>query len=120
MKTIFKNSLATISLCALLGACATVPEMPTLEVIKNFTLPADTKWQKLETVAYRGKQDDIFFLNADLGWYVNGGGKIYKTIDGDKLPWDGWSRVCQTRAIPIIGFHTLDGYRKSAPPILRR
>jgi photosystem II stability/assembly factor-like uncharacterized protein len=84
MKTTFTNSLVAILLCALLGACATAPESPTREAIKTYTLPADAKWQKLETVAYRGKQDDIFFLTADLGWYVNGGGKIYKTIDGGK------------------------------------
>jgi photosystem II stability/assembly factor-like uncharacterized protein len=84
MKTTIMNSLAVISLCALLGACATAPEPPTREATKTYTLPADAKWQKLETVAYRGKQDDIFFLTADLGWYVNGGGKIYKTPDGGK------------------------------------
>jgi photosystem II stability/assembly factor-like uncharacterized protein len=84
MKTTFPKSLAAISLCAFLGACATAPDLPTREVTKTYTLPTDTKWQKLDTVAYRGKQDDIFFLNADLGWYVNGGGKIYKTIDGGK------------------------------------
>jgi photosystem II stability/assembly factor-like uncharacterized protein len=39
-------------------------------------------WRKLETEPYRGKQDDIFFLNPDLGWYVNGAGKIFKTTDG--------------------------------------
>lgn len=49
---------------------------------RTYTQPTDAKWQKLETVAYRGKQDDIFFLNTSLGWYVNGGGKIYKTTDG--------------------------------------
>jgi photosystem II stability/assembly factor-like uncharacterized protein len=84
MKITFPKSLAAISLCAFLGACATAPDLPTREVTKTYTLPTDTKWQKLDTVAYRGKQDDIFFLNADLGWYVNGGGKIYKTIDGGK------------------------------------
>jgi photosystem II stability/assembly factor-like uncharacterized protein len=84
MKTTFPKSLAAISLCALLGACATAPELPTREATKTYTLPTDAKWQKLDTVAYRGKQDDIFFLNADLGWYVNGGGKIYKTVDGGK------------------------------------
>lgn len=36
-------------------------------------------WQQLKTEAYKGKQDDIFFLNDSLGWYVNGSGKIYKT-----------------------------------------
>jgi photosystem II stability/assembly factor-like uncharacterized protein len=84
MKIIFTNSLAAILLCTFLGACATAPELPTREATKTYTLPVDAKWQKLDTVAYRGKQDDIFFLTADLGWYVNGGGKIYKTIDGGK------------------------------------
>ncbi len=41
-----------------------------------------TKWRKLTTDAYRGKQDDLYFVNAQLGWYVNGAGKIYKTTDG--------------------------------------
>lgn len=39
-------------------------------------------WQPLKTVPYRGKQDDIFFLDAERGWYVNGGGFIYQTSDG--------------------------------------
>jgi photosystem II stability/assembly factor-like uncharacterized protein len=39
-------------------------------------------WTKLETVKYPGKQDDIFFLTPDLGWYCNGSGRIYKTRDG--------------------------------------
>ncbi len=84
MKTNVMNSLAAISLCALLGACAATPELPTRAATKSYILPVDAKWQKLDTVAYRGKQDDIFFLNPNLGWYVNGGGKIYKTTDGGK------------------------------------
>ncbi len=39
-------------------------------------------WTKLETKPYPGKQDDIVFITVDLGWYVNGAGKIYKTTDG--------------------------------------
>lgn len=41
-----------------------------------------TKWTKLETEAYRGKQDDIYFVNERVGWYANGAGKIFKSIDG--------------------------------------
>lgn len=41
-------------------------------------------WKKLETAPYRGKQDDIVFVDAETGWYVNGAGKIYKTLDGGK------------------------------------
>ena len=39
-------------------------------------------WQKLTTEPYRGKQDDIFFVTPDTGWYGNGAGKIFKTTDG--------------------------------------
>lgn len=48
------------------------------------TLPADAAWKKLDTVAYKGKQDDIHFIDASRGWYVNGAGKIYATTDGGK------------------------------------
>lgn len=39
-------------------------------------------WQKLNTEPYSGKQDDICFVNENVGWYVNGYGKIYKTTNG--------------------------------------
>lgn len=41
-------------------------------------------WSKLDTEPYRGKQDDIFFVNEQIGWYANGAGKIFKTTDGGK------------------------------------
>ncbi len=41
-----------------------------------------TVWEKLQTDTYRGKQDDIYFVNTRVGWYANGAGKIYKTTDG--------------------------------------
>ncbi len=40
------------------------------------------RWEKLNTAAYRGKQDDIFFIDENQGWYINGFGRIYHTIDG--------------------------------------
>lgn len=39
-------------------------------------------WTKLDTEPYPGKQDDIYFVNENTGWYVNGSGKIYNTADG--------------------------------------
>jgi photosystem II stability/assembly factor-like uncharacterized protein len=45
------------------------------------------QWQKLETAPYRGKQDDICFINEQMGWYINGFGKIYQTKDGG-LSWN--------------------------------
>lgn len=43
---------------------------------------SQTKWSKLKTEPFRGKQDDVFFVNPNVGWYVNGSGKIYKSTDG--------------------------------------
>lgn len=47
-----------------------------------------TVWEKLKTEPYRGKQDDIYFVNDRIGWYANGAGKIYKTTDGG----DTWQK----------------------------
>jgi photosystem II stability/assembly factor-like uncharacterized protein/pimeloyl-ACP methyl ester carboxylesterase len=41
-----------------------------------------TAWTLLPTERYPGKQDDIFFVNPQTGWYANGAGKIFKTTDG--------------------------------------
>lgn len=52
------------------------------------TLP---EWRTLDTVPFRGKQDDIDFVNPEMGWYGNGEGKIYRTTDGGAtwtLQWD--------------------------------
>ncbi len=60
------------------------------------TIPVDgsvdailgASWQKLAgapTIA--GKQDDIFFLDAQVGWSVNGLGRIYHTTDGG-MTWE--------------------------------
>ncbi len=38
-------------------------------------------WEKLKTEPYRGKQDDIFFITETQGWYVNGYGRIYRTLN---------------------------------------
>jgi photosystem II stability/assembly factor-like uncharacterized protein len=44
-----------------------------------------SQWVKLEnTEAYKGKQDDIFFIDENIGWYVNGLGKIFKTYNAGK------------------------------------
>jgi photosystem II stability/assembly factor-like uncharacterized protein len=46
------------------------------------TLTFAQTWRKLQTEPYRGKQDDICFVSEKIGWYVNGYGKIFKTVDG--------------------------------------
>jgi photosystem II stability/assembly factor-like uncharacterized protein len=44
-------------------------------------------WDKLKTEPYKGKQDDICFIDEQHGWYINGFGKIFKTSDGG-VHWD--------------------------------
>lgn len=56
--------------------------LPALPAAQAATL-AQAEWRTLPTEAARGKQDDIVFHDASLGWYVSGGaGRIYVTRDG--------------------------------------
>ena len=58
-----------------------------------FLLPTQAQsWQQLNTETYPGKQDDIFFVNEQTGWYVNGYGKIFKTQDAGKTWQLQWSQ----------------------------
>lgn len=49
----------------------------------------NAQWFKLATEAYRGKQDDIVFVDAQTGFYVNGAGKIFKTVNGGQ----DWTQI---------------------------
>lgn len=69
-------AILALSFCLALSGAA-VAEPPV-------SLPAGVTWQKLQTEAYKGKQDDIHFIDANRGWYVNGAGKIFATVDGGK------------------------------------
>ncbi|RUL77510.1 WD40/YVTN/BNR-like repeat-containing protein [Dyella choica] len=48
----------------------------------SLTPQAGSHWQKLPTEPYKGKQDDIYFVNQDVGLYVNGKGNIWRSTDG--------------------------------------
>lgn len=62
----------------MLAACVgTAPH-----IAPTHTAHPNAQWFKLPTEAYRGKQDDIHFSDAQRGLYVNGAGKIFKTVDG--------------------------------------
>ena len=50
-------------------------------------------WQQLPTEPYRGKQDDIFFVNERVGWYGNGDGKVFRSTDGG----DSWTKVWEQK-----------------------
>jgi photosystem II stability/assembly factor-like uncharacterized protein len=64
-------------------------------------------WQKLPTVPYRGKQDDIAFESpgsSRTGWYGNGEGRLYTTTNGG----DAWEEIWHKpgtfiRALGFVG-----------------
>jgi photosystem II stability/assembly factor-like uncharacterized protein len=56
--------------------------------VQNYWAENPHPWQKIWTTEpYRGKQDDVTFIDAQTGWYVNGYGKIFHTKDGGNT-WD--------------------------------
>ena len=47
-------------------------------------------WELQESApTYKGKQDDIYFINTEVGWYVNGSGQIFHTKNGGK----DWAKI---------------------------
>lgn len=60
-----------------------------LLIIANYFTGPTTQyvWKKLNTEPYQGKQDDIDFVNENVGWYVNGYGNIFHTKNGG-VTWD--------------------------------
>lgn len=80
-KTAFLAALCLLLCCV---ACSVHFKAATK---KREAAAAETKnlaWTKLATEAYRGKQDDITFIDSKTGWYINGYGKIFHTEDGGK------------------------------------
>lgn len=87
---------------ALIGAagltvagCATPPSAPRAE------------WRALPTEPYHGKQDDIFFVSPDLGWYGNGAGKLFHTADGG----ESWTKIWEQPGTFIRALGFLDAQR---------
>ena len=72
--------LITICSLLLLLACGIVKYDPGPKKIDLSKY--NHSWTKVETEYYRGKQDDITFIDKNTGWYVNGYGKIFSTKNG--------------------------------------
>lgn len=64
--------------------------------------PSPRTWEKLPTEAYKGKQDDIVFVDPDTGWYGNGAGKLFHTTDGGR----SWTKIFEQTGtfIRALGF----------------
>lgn len=75
---------------ATISGCATpAPALPSV-------------WRTLPTEPYRGKQDDIFFISPDVGWYGNGAGNLFHTTDGGET----WAKIWEQSGtfIRALGF----------------
>jgi len=96
-----KNRFTVIALCAplLLAACVEFSEKGKSQVAP---LTVTNEWKTLETVAYRGKRDDISFADENTGWYGTGKGDLYKTSDAGQT----WSLVASQPGtfIRALGF----------------
>ena len=87
MRSIRQRIVLSVHLVMLVavGGCSSIlppPAITDVSVLQRLALPASARWQKLTTVAYRGKQDDISFIDNNVGWYGNGAGDLYRTLDG--------------------------------------
>lgn len=76
------------------------------------TLPAAAPapvptWRKLATEAYKGKQDDIAFADEGHGWYGNGKGKLFATVDGGAT----WALVADRPGTFIRALGFIDAQR---------
>ena len=75
-----------------------------------FTFQLLAQWKKCDTAHnYKGKQEDIYFIDENLGWYVNGSGQIFKTYNGGEL----WSEIYKKSGtfFRCIGFvDSLNGF----------
>lgn len=73
-----------------------------LLLLPHQALASAPAWRKLATEPYKGKQDDIAFVDPDNGWYGNGAGKLYRTIDGGET----WLKVAEKPGtfIRALGF----------------
>ncbi len=61
-----------------LGTAAAAVALPQTSLAQD----AAPAWVKLPTEPYRGKQDDVVFVDESTGWYGNGAGKLFRTTDG--------------------------------------
>ena len=82
-----------------LSASACASQAPPAQVA---TPAAPTTWSKLATEPYAGKQDDISFVSRAAGWYGNGAGKLYRTLDAGET----WQKVWEKPGtfIRALGF----------------
>jgi photosystem II stability/assembly factor-like uncharacterized protein len=100
-KLISRRGFGAITLSGTLLCSKPVQALNTLSAV-----PHSVSWKKLPTVPYKGKQDDIFFVDPDFGFYGNGEGKLYRSNDGGST----WSKIWDQPGtfIRALGFMNRD------------
>jgi photosystem II stability/assembly factor-like uncharacterized protein len=71
-------------------ACAWLTGLAALAVA-SAAPGAQLSWRTMPTEAYPKKRDDIVFVNAKLGFYGTGKGRLFKSVDGGRtwtLAWE--------------------------------
>ena len=71
--------IAALAAACLSAACGIVKEQAPASGLQP---EPGARWYKLATEPYKGKQDDLFFVDAKVGFYVNGKGKVFRSDDG--------------------------------------
>ncbi len=79
--------------------CAHAPPAPAV------ALPAGAAWVATSAPTYKGKQDDVFFVDARTGLYANGAGDVFRTDDGGAT----WARTLSKPGTYWRALGMLDG-----------
>lgn len=97
------------ALLTLLVACggAATPVRNTPPPPPEHPLVPAGDWQVSKTEVYKGKQDDLYFVSAKVGFYGNGAGKIFRTDDGGA----SWKQVFSKPGTYIRALGFLDDKR---------
>lgn len=76
--------------------------LPLLLVLAGAADVGPPGWRKLATEPYKGKRDDVFFVDHARGWYGTGRGDLFATSDGGTT----WRKVASRPGtfIRALGF----------------
>jgi hypothetical protein len=100
VRNAYKESSSSMINRRIFGGLATAAAAFT--VLPAWATGPTSRWVKLSTEPFKGKQDDISFIDADHGWYGNGQGKLYRTADGGA----SWNKIWEQPGtlIRALGF----------------
>jgi len=89
---------------------APITQLLFVSILLTSSTTSQPQWRDLPNapVAGGGRHDDVFFINPDTGWVVNGGGLVYRTLDGG-MTWD--NTFAASEYLRCVGFGTyLNGW----------